>query len=150
MLLCITVSFPFTPQLNQKFWEWQDGGWGGSTLRDRATKPASTSAKKAAEKVRGRGGRQSRPVIVAWKHEGDWNFSRSRQVSAGIERRENQRRDHVEPVCTGYEVRDGRSVNLSIRYRVCVCVCASLMERKNQIKELNRMNVGLECIVSTN
>lgn len=32
------------------------------------------------------------------------------QVPAGVERGQDQRRDHVEPLRTGYEVRHGRSV----------------------------------------
>lgn len=48
-------------------------------------------------------------------NESDWNPFQFRQVSAGAERRQDQRWDHVEPLCPGYEVCNGRWVVLLIK-----------------------------------
>lgn len=46
--------------------------------------------------------------VSLYGNESDWNPFQFHQVSTGAERRQDQRRDHVEPLRPGYEVCNGR------------------------------------------
>lgn len=73
----------------------------------------------------GSGHQAAQSSMLLCGNESDLNPFQSHQVSTGAEYGQDQRRDHVEPLCPGYEVRHGRSVMLPIRQicRVHVCVC---------------------------
>ena len=80
--------------------------------------------------------------VSLYRNEPDWDPFQFHQVSTGAECGQDQRRDHVEPLCPGYEVCNGRSVSLRIRRlplvwgHVCVC------EWELRINDIRWLSVG--------